>query len=41
MVKSKDCDTVEGSVASKMLAILAEKKMRRNIFSDFAYMDER
>lgn len=41
MVKSKDCDTLDSETASKMLEVFANKKSKRNIFMDFAYMDER
>ena len=41
VVKSKDCDTVEGNTTRKMLEIFSERKLKRNIFWDFAFMDER
>lgn len=39
--KSKDCDIVDGETTVKMLNIFDEKQPKRNIFMDFAYMDER
>ena len=41
VVKSKDCDTVDSDTANKMLEVFANKQSKRNIFMDFAYMDER
>lgn len=41
MVKSKDCDTLDSATTMKMLSAFHDKKSKRNIFMDFAYMDER
>jgi len=41
VIKSKDCDTVDAHTANKIIEIFAAKKAKRNIFSDFGYMDER
>lgn len=41
VVKSKDCDTLDSQTTLKMLSIFDKKVVKRNIFVDFAYMDER
>ncbi len=41
MIKSKDCDTLDSDTTLKMLNVFHNKKAKRNIFIDFAYMDER
>lgn len=41
MIKSKDCDTLDSQTTLKMLNIFNEKPLKRNIFNDFPYMDER
>lgn len=41
VVKSKDCDTLDTQTTMKMLNVFGKKKAKRNIFVDFAYMDER
>ena len=41
MVKSKDCDTVDAQTTNRIIQIFAAKKAKRNIFTDFGFMDER
>lgn len=41
VVKSKDCDTLDSQTTLKMLSIFDKKVVKRSIFNDFAYMDER
>lgn len=41
VVRSKDCDMLDSQTTLKMLSIFGQKKAKRNIFMDFAYMDER
>ena len=41
VTKSKDCDTLNSETANRMMEIFGEKKVKRNIFMDFGFMDER
>lgn len=41
VVKSKDCDTIDSETTLHMLNIFGSRKLKRCIFQDFAYMDER
>ncbi len=41
VIKSKDCDSLDTQTTLKMLNVFRQKKAKRNIFIDFAYMDER
>lgn len=41
VVKSKDCDTLDSETTLRMLKVFQNKKIKRSIFIDFAYMDER
>lgn len=41
VVKSKDCDTLDSETTLRMLNSFSTRKLKRSIFMDFAYMDER
>ena len=41
VIRSKDCDMLDSQTTLKMLTLFDKKKAKRNIFIDFAYMDER
>lgn len=41
VMRSKDCDTLNSQTTLKMLNVFQKKKARRDIFVDFAFMDER
>lgn len=41
VIKSKDCDTLDSKTTLRMLAIFQKRRLKRSIFTDFAFMDER